>query len=410
MGTAGKRLMDYGRRNMVGVTVLTNRAGSAAGLDTSWGKTSIARSHYSLCPCGADAGRVAASPRTRRPTITWAQVSRYMTAMHGGTTGCPICCSSDHVAFRREVSGYRSLYCSSCRLLFSDPMAGGDGSYYQGSRLYEDRSEGTLAGDPSGRATDDWRYVTCFRLLPDRPGRELLDIGCGDGAFLAMARSRGFAVHGIDIDPRAVRLAREARRIDSVEVGSWEALKAMPDSQKYDVISLFDVLEHLPSPSDTTRAVFERLRPGGSVCITVPRLDRRPSLFDSEVDAPPHHLTLWTSVSLTRLLVTSGFEDVCVAGKPLLLEDMVYHVRWRARRWLHRRQPGRRREDTVGPPGGQPPAGRAGWRARRFAAGLLVSPLVWVLRITRLGKGFTLLATGRKPGPGSTHTTAEGVT
>ncbi|HEY6293715.1 MAG TPA: class I SAM-dependent methyltransferase [Terriglobia bacterium] len=263
--------------------------------------------------------------------------------------------------------------------------------FYQQCCLYDDRDDVNHA---RGTGTD-WRFQTCLELCRSGPDRKLLDIGCGDGEFLALAQAKGFEVFGIDFDDRAVQKARRVRQLEHVSTASSDSLKGIEGWREFGIITLFDVLEHLSSPRHVIATVFELLKPGGMVCITVPRFDRYPRVFDSEADFPPHHLTLWTSRALSVLLQTTGFRDLRVIEKPLVLEDLWKQFKWPALRVA--RKLGARVADPCNgrskPSSAKPST--AGFIKKSMRTSL--GPANWVLKACSLGRGHTLLALGTKP-------------
>jgi 2-polyprenyl-3-methyl-5-hydroxy-6-metoxy-1,4-benzoquinol methylase len=94
--------------------------------------------------------------------------------------------------------------------------------------------------------------------LPKSGGR-LLDIGCGNGSYLAFARDAGWQVRGLDFDPAAVAVAR-AKGLDVLE-GTIDLLSA--ECACYDRITLSHVLEHAYDPWDILSACYRLLKPGG---------------------------------------------------------------------------------------------------------------------------------------------------
>lgn len=244
-------------------------------------------------------------------------------------TPCPLGCPVPPEPRPGHVEGYRLLACPRCGLGFCDPLAHPGGDWYEASDLYEDRSA-TPPSLPVPRG--DWRHATFLRTCPS-PGR-VLDVGCGDGGFLALAAEHGWDPSGLDLDRRAVRLARDVRRLDGVQRGpAPEAVEDFPPGD-FDAVTAFDFLEHSPEPVRLARAMRERLRPGGVFFVTVPRLDRWPRLYDPEADLPPHHLTMWTVRSAERLLAEAGFAEFRVIPKPLDGKDFYMHWRWRENRLL----------------------------------------------------------------------------
>ena len=311
---------------------------------------------------------------------------------------CPICKDSAAVSFVRRHSSYRVLRCAVCQLQFSDPMTDPGSGFYQHCSCYESRSHRDLR-ELSSR---DWRYRTFLETCAPAGSRSLLDVGCGDGRFLAVAQTAGYDVHGLDIDARAVQLANAARGLKDVRTGSWEMIEDTAGWDSFDVVTAFDVIEHLSSPAVLVSTVFRLLKPDGILFVTVPRLDRYPRLFDPEVDVPPHHLTLWTTRALTALLGGAGFEDIRIVEKQLMAEDLRQHATWRLRRLLWNLRRHQTNETHAGPASvddGKPmpmktPALRL---VARSIASVPATAAVWVLRCAGTTRGQALACLGRKP-------------
>lgn len=157
-----------------------------------------------------------------------------------------------------------------------------------------------------------WRFAlhplhAHFQGLPSQPAPgKILDIGCGDGHWLAVMQSLGWSVQGIEQDPRRASTAR-ARGV-LVWVGNvadypW-------DGVPYDVIRLWHVIEHLPEPKTILSRVNPWLRPGGELIVGVPNLNGlmhkvfRKNWSGLEY---PKHLFHFTSTGLDRLIRSSGF-------------------------------------------------------------------------------------------------------
>ena len=141
--------------------------------------------------------------------------------------------------------------------------------------------------------------------LPDGEGR-LLDVGCGNGEFLARMRAAGWQVEGLDPDPAAVELAKRAGL--AVDEGTLSSVE--PRLARYDAITLSHVIEHVHDPLATLQACYAALRPGGVIWIDTPNLEARGhrrfgrDWFPLE---PPRHLAIFTASSLRSLLERAGF-------------------------------------------------------------------------------------------------------
>jgi len=153
-------------------------------------------------------------------------------------------------------------------------------------------------GDASVYSRDEFDFITV-------PRGRLLDVGCSTGYFLRRARSRGWDVHGIDPDARAVAYARGELGL-SVQCGTLNDVDYRPGT--FDVVTLWGVLEHAPEPRAELGRVHRLMRRGGQVVIAVPhvkslsRAVARISRHDWDMFCEPGHLYHFTRPTLTRLV------------------------------------------------------------------------------------------------------------
>jgi 2-polyprenyl-3-methyl-5-hydroxy-6-metoxy-1,4-benzoquinol methylase len=140
-------------------------------------------------------------------------------------------------------------------------------------------------------------------------GRRLLDVGCGDGAFLDAARSAGWRAFGTELSPAAVR-AVAARH--PVVVGPLAAIRPGPH---FAAVTFWDMLEHLARPADTVRAASALLEPGGLVAATMPNASGTEALLHGsswryhDLEAYGHLVHLGAK-QLAALLEAAGLEIV----------------------------------------------------------------------------------------------------
>jgi len=129
--------------------------------------------------------------------------------------------------------------------------------------------------------------------------RQVLEIGCGAGGMLGPLQRYG-RVAGLDIDHEYV-LHCQSRGFQDVLCGSGYELPFADAS--FDLVCLFDTIEHIPDDQQALREVQRVLRPGGAVFVSVPAYQ----WLWSQNDRTAHHCRRYTAGRLRRLLRATGF-------------------------------------------------------------------------------------------------------
>jgi SAM-dependent methyltransferase len=151
------------------------------------------------------------------------------------------------------------------------------------------------------------RRVQGWCARNDKTNTNVLDLGCGTGLFLKMARDAGFQVQGVEMSASAVAVARQVYGlpVEQGDIGSVE----LP-AESFDVVTMWHVLEHLPEPVTALRRVHRLLNPGGLLLFALPNIDsyeartyrRRWYSLDA-----PRHLGHFSPATAERAVTDAGF-------------------------------------------------------------------------------------------------------
>lgn len=249
--------------------------------------------------------------------------------------------STVHAAYLREygydaaaefagVDELRLLECPESGLRFFLPtsVAGREGLYRQMQTFAWNYKE------------SKWEHDDALRVV--QPGQRVLDVGCGQAAFLHRCHTERQALPtGLEFNAAAAQVGRDR----GVEVLT-ETVEAHADARPghYDVVASFQVLEHVTTPASFVRACIRALKPGGSLLLGVPNNDSFLGQTDADwLDMPPHHMSLWTRRCLEGIGPRFGVQHVATWVEPLqeldwyqsLQEDR--HLRGRLQRMLYYR-------------------------------------------------------------------------
>lgn len=151
-----------------------------------------------------------------------------------------------------------------------------------------------------------------IRRLPLPAQATVLDAGCGSGGNLALLSQFG-SLYGFEYDAEACEAAR-ALGLGTIDRGSLP--DGIPfDDQSFDLIGLFDVLEHLPAPVESLQALRSRLSVGGALVLTVPAL---PWLWGPH-DEVHNHYRRYTETTLRAHLAAAGMRVEYLSYMNMLL-------------------------------------------------------------------------------------------
>ena len=153
------------------------------------------------------------------------------------------------------------------------------------------------------RCQDLLRWFSRFGI-----GREVLDVGCGLGQFVDVANRCGWIAEGLERSKGAVSFARR----QGLAVQELDFLSAAIKPNSYDLVTLFEVIEHVPNPAEFLYRAGEVVRSGGLVYLTTPNFASvdRYLLGENWKVIGPGHLTYFTSRTLRALVKKAGCFEI----------------------------------------------------------------------------------------------------
>jgi SAM-dependent methyltransferase len=213
---------------------------------------------------------------------------------------------------RLGEGGYHYVRCRECGLIRLEPLLSLEEKAHHYPPTYEafqDRQKNWLLR--LGRRWYWSRRVRAVRRFFMIPEGSALDVGCATGEFLEALQKRGWQVNGIEPNPEAAARARRRLGREAVQRGPLE--EADFDPGTFDLITLWDVLDHLQDPPAALGEVYRWLRSGGLLVLGLPSVESWDArLFGSAWlgwDAP-RHLYVFAEETLRNILEGVGFQVV----------------------------------------------------------------------------------------------------
>jgi 2-polyprenyl-3-methyl-5-hydroxy-6-metoxy-1,4-benzoquinol methylase len=199
--------------------------------------------------------------------------------------------------------------CQHCGFGFGHPHIGGDEAFY--NILHEQKAY------PAWR----WDYDFAVReALAPAGGGKILDVGAGVGLFLRRmpANWQRWAVESSDSNRRDLEK-------EKIQVIRHLSTATLMHKEEFQVVTLFQVLEHISEFKSMLENCHKLLAPTGRIVITVPDGDAmiRQEKLTGCADMPPNHINKWTPGSLKLALENSGFDVVTTKAGPAGLESLL---------------------------------------------------------------------------------------
>ncbi len=248
------------------------------------------------------------------------------------TRVCPVCSRNDgKELFHPQASPGTVVQCRQCGMVYIAKIDREEALIFDGPVVDAGTDREILTTSNIADIQNSWEYS----LLPDKeaewpalernaqdalrriekqggsraPERRILDFGSGWGFFLATAKKQGWSAHGLEPLPACAAYARATFGVEVV-TDTLRADSFPPAS--FDVVTSFQVFEHLPTPLENVCALHTMLKSGGLILIEVPNFDT----WSMKLLGARHrhfvqdHLNFFSIATLSQLLARAGFEVV----------------------------------------------------------------------------------------------------
>ncbi|MDE3226024.1 MAG: class I SAM-dependent methyltransferase [Nitrospirota bacterium] len=239
---------------------------------------------------------------------------------------CPAC-NEDQARPGYDKQGFSIVQCRRCTLRYVNPRPSRTwlDAWYQWAYFSPSHDNAAGAQHLLHEAVKTATARLRLQLLsPAGPKGRLLDIGCGGGFFVRAAAAVGWDAMGLE---PSVEAARHAARTQHIRVVAGRSEETPFVDDRFDVITLFDVLEHVFCPRTCLTEARRLLAPDGKLVIETPNMagwlprvmgTRHPWI------RPPEHLTYFTPPTLRLLLAQCGLRVEQLHGRTTKVLTLEY--------------------------------------------------------------------------------------
>lgn len=224
-------------------------------------------------------------------------------------------CYSRHLHYAFSLEQQRIVRCDDCGFMLINPQPINDGlaHKYNGGDNFALSSEQEEADHVAAfKKSTANSYLDLLFQGETTVSGSLLEIGCGNGDFLSCAAARGLKVTGVEYSPHACATARCKLEEFQAEVIQGEISALAGQKECFDYIVFFDVLDHVRDPRLFLQAVFDLLKPDGSIFCVVPTLDSWSArVFKTNwMEFKLENFSYFDTKTLRSLLFQEGFSEI----------------------------------------------------------------------------------------------------
>ena len=223
---------------------------------------------------------------------------------------CPSCSSNKNTKIL-EKDGFWIVRCKICSLIFVNPILDQQ-KYIKAYKSSEYQKIMKSLGEKSHiyrvKRFGKERVNFLANYFPKRKIK-ILDVGCSTGFFLEACKQKGWDCDGLELNPSAAQFGRK-RGLNIYE----QDLLNYKTQKKYDIITMFDVLEHLSDPKKIILDAKKKLKKNGLIYVYVPNWNCASRILMKEKNChfiwPTHHLTYFTPKTLKNFFERLKFNVI----------------------------------------------------------------------------------------------------
>lgn len=219
---------------------------------------------------------------------------------------CPISSSHEKLKYLFDKNNTSIYRCKNCGLYVAN--------IEWDQAQYEEDSYYTMTYGSVNKILEEWgfrwNYILTKLAIFVPPPATIVDVGAGNGSFVFLSEKAGYKAEGLELSQKQIDFAKSHLNVHLQK----EFLDSF-SKYNYDIVTAFNVIEHVPAPKQFLYSLREHARRSGFVCITTPNTSSFKRLFWGarrwEMIDPPHHLNLFTRKALFEIIEDCGLKIVC---------------------------------------------------------------------------------------------------
>ncbi len=245
---------------------------------------------------------------------------------------CNYCGSSDSfTVYVKE--GFNIVKCKKCKLVYVNPRLASkeidnlyDEDYFKGGGFDKNvEYVKEFVGKRDIPDLSDWDVSTLKEMANCKEKGKILDIGSGMGLFLYKSKINGLDAKGLEISPAAVKFAK----LQKLDVENNTVYNASLPSDFYDIISMKEVIEHLPDPKRALSIIYKSLKPKGVLFITTGNYncpERKIKGANWFYFMPKGHIYVFEPSTIKKYLKEAGFSKIIITNQGDLLMNFLLKI------------------------------------------------------------------------------------